>query len=361
MKITQLYIYPIKSIRAVSLTSTQLSQEGFQYDRRFMLVRSFSNGDSKPRTKVLFNPDTGLENMTITFYPELGLFKQSIDIAEGKILVEHSSPSQSRRTLEISLEPDPDYLESIQISLHRSCTKAYVMDDQINKWFSDRLDMNVMLVYLGSHRRDILGNLAPNPKNSKLQPQSWMSSLSSMIPYLGGSQEPKNPTLGFTDLAALLVLTEESLQDVSSRFATADEVDVTKFRPNIVLSGSAEAYEEDYWGGLQVYPRKSHDDIEDEIVRVVLTQNCGRCQSLNVDYNTGQFGKGEVGTMLKKLMKDRRVDPGNKYSPVFGRYGFLEPSSRQENHIISVGDEVQVSKRIEERTTFCRFTKVSSS
>ena len=299
--------------------------------------------------------------MTITFYAELGLFKQTIDVAERKISVEHSSPGQSSQTLEIALEPDPDRLASIQISLHRSCTKAYVMDDHINRWFSDRLDMDVMLVYLGRHRRDILGNLAPSSKGSGPQSRSWISSLSSMVPYLGGSQGPKNPTLGFTDLAALLVITEESLQDVSSRFATANEVDVTKFRPNIVLSGSAKEYDEDYWGGLQVVPGEHQDATGHNTIEIVLTQNCGRCQSLNVDYNTGQFGKGELGSMLKKLMKDRRVDPGNKYSPVFGRYGFLKPSDAKDGYIICIGDEVQVSKRIEERTTFCGFTQNSPS
>ena len=82
--------------------------------------------------------------------------------------------------------------------------------------------------------------------------------------------------------------------------------------------------------------------------------------------------------MLKKLMKDRRVDPGMKWSPVFGRYAFVGESvsvsvsegevwkqegkegqegaeawrrEKEEQEMwISVGDEVQVTRRNEERT-----------
>lgn len=54
--------------------------------------------------------------------------------------------------------------------------------------------------------------------------------------------------------------------------------------------------------------------------------------------------------MLKKLNSDRRVDRGAKWSPVFGRYSFLAPDC--DGQVISVGDEVVVSKRLEETTKF---------
>jgi hypothetical protein len=60
------------------------------------------------------------------------------------------------------------------------------------------------------------------------------------------------------------------------------------------------------------------------------------------------MGTGESGSVLKKLMTDRRVDPGAKYSPVFGRYSFLGRESVGES--IKVGDEVKVLRRAEEHT-----------
>ncbi|KAH7635516.1 hypothetical protein B0T09DRAFT_405546 [Sordaria sp. MPI-SDFR-AT-0083] len=122
--------------------------------------------------------------------------------------------------------------------------------------------------------------------------------------------------------------------------------------------------------------------VEEEKVlihaEVVQLSNCARCTSLNVDYDTGKPAKREMGSVLKKLMKDRRVDPGMKWSPVFGRYAFVGESvsvsvsegevwkqegeegqegaeawrrEKEEQEMwISVGDEVQVTRRNEERT-----------
>lgn len=79
-----------------------------------------------------------------------------------------------------------------------------------------------------------------------------------------------------------------------------------------------------------------------------------RCTSLNVDYDTGKPGEGAKGEVLKALQKDRRVDPGHKYSPVFGRYGFLQRGEDGvvKDAVLSVGDKVEVTKRNVERTVF---------
>ncbi|KAL2044099.1 hypothetical protein ABVK25_012475 [Lepraria finkii] len=53
----------------------------------------------------------------------------------------------------------------------------------------------------------------------------------------------------FADLASYLIITEESLQNVSARLPDGVEMDRTKFRPNIVVSGAGAAWEEDFWEG----------------------------------------------------------------------------------------------------------------
>ena len=80
-----------------------------------------------------------------------------------------------------------------------------------------------------------------------------------------------------------------------------------------------------------------------------MTSNCGRCSSLNVDYDTGKQAEGELGTVLKKLQKDRRVDSGTRWSPIFGRYGFLEGEKELE---VKIGDEIKVSMRNAERSVW---------
>lgn len=263
----------------------------------------------------------------------------------------------------------------------------------------------MILVYLGPHLRPVLGNVAPGSKSVKgmdrgnnTKSNTWGSwvlrvteavpaslvSMSSQRSQTGGSEEG----ITFADMAPYLVVTEESLHDVSARLGEGVDMDVTKFRPNIVLSGSAKPWEEDFWGGLTIIAKDVNGDVYDHdddkngdvqcnhrIMELVLTSNCARCRSINVDYETGKQGTGETGSVLRKLMGDRRVDKGMKYSPVFGRYAFLVPpptsmmttygQPRPERAAgrrskISVGDEVFVSKRNESRTIIGKTRLLSS-
>jgi hypothetical protein len=60
---------------------------------------------------------------------------------------------------------------------------------------------------------------------------------------------------------------------------------------------------------------------------------------------------GRTGGILKLLAKDRWVDADMKYSPIFGRYGFISKPS--EGKVLSVRDQVVVSRRLDQRTRFC--------
>lgn len=105
------------------------------------------------------------------------------------------------------------------------------------------------------------------------------------------------------------------------------------------------AYEEDFWAELVVGSSQ---------IRVLLTANCARCQSINVNFATGKFGTGDSGKVFKKLMADRRVDKGAKYSPIFGRYGFLDAKSDLKT--VRVGDDVVVARRMDERAVYGKFS-----
>ncbi|TGO45643.1 hypothetical protein BCON_0376g00050 [Botryotinia convoluta] len=127
-------------------------------------------------------------------------------------------------------------------------------------------------------------------------------------------------------------------------------MDITKFRANIIISGSPRAYDEDYWGGLTFFSNSNSnspsnsDPNSNSPKEILLTANCGRCVSLNVDHETGTSAPKEK-EVLKLLMKDRRVDDGMKYSPIFGRYGFLGNGDVDEGKVLRVGDAVRVSRR----------------
>jgi uncharacterized protein YcbX len=352
----QIYIYPIKSLRPVSVESAAIGRYGFVNDRVFMLLKV--HRDAETFDIVRF------ENMHISHFPKMGLFLTSLEAEDGpdfirpsKIVVRYTQPKStsleepSREDandhISIPLQPATQSLKNIQIDMHKSPTPAYNMGAYYNDWFSSRFCHEVILAFVGSHSRAVLGNLSPNAARAIPAPQSTTSSLFNSLSWIIPSPKPAaaededNSRIAFQDCAHFLVVTTESLADVSARLPDGQTMDVTKFRPNIVLSGSnGGAWAEDYWGELA---------IGDDIV-VPLTANCVRCQSINVNYATGAPGTDESGTVLKKLQKDRRVDAGAKYSPCFGRYGFRSKDDIGKS--VSVGMKVAVTRVNEERTKF---------
>lgn len=344
---------------------------GFEHDRIFML-QVVKDG----------------ENMHVPRFPSMCLFRTEFAPNNGnpeKVLVryaldhtfdqpENKLPKEDE-VLEVPLQPDVTGLKTIEYALHTTTARGHVMPDKICKWFSDRFGYEVRLNYIGGNKREVLGNLNPNaprawagdpdPKKEAAKQMSpaggWLDGFKAGIGNIVGTVASYSGIDGYkgvedgityADLAAFLVANYKSHVEVARRVQT--DLDVEKFRPNIVVDGDDEecaAWSEDHWGEISIGP-------EERGTRIAFTANCPRCASLNVDYNTGKMGEGPEGQVLKSLQSDRRVDPGFKYSPIFGRYGFLSQKNglRPDKPItISVGDEVQITKRNDKRTHFCKF------
>ncbi|KAE9371592.1 hypothetical protein N431DRAFT_491931 [Stipitochalara longipes BDJ] len=331
MQISQLWVYPVKSLRGCVVSYAMLTKEGFYHDRRFVLLQPDGANPgqwkhmavSKISEMVLFHTSISGDILTITYCPP-------------------GSDAADSETLDIPLEPENlKELKTVEVNMHFSPTKGYDMGEKYSKWFSDRFGFKVVLAYWGNNPRLVLGNLLGKPTMQGPKPKNVITKVMSSLPVIGPILEEEDAVIAFNDCAPYLVVTEPSLADVSKRLPEGVEADITKFRANILLKTSDPAWEEDFWAELT---------IGEEGAKVLLTGNCGRCKSLNVDYNTGESGTGRDGEMLKLLQKDRRVDQGTKYSPIFGRYGFASKGS--EGMVLRVGDEVTLSRRNEERTRF---------
>ncbi|KAK1764421.1 hypothetical protein QBC33DRAFT_198467 [Phialemonium atrogriseum] len=350
MKVTQLYVYPIKALRGISLSTARLGPLGIKYDRHFMLFRE--------------QPDGQLKKLQLSSHPQCALFEQRIasDPATGEplVIVRYHAPPEplapphpaQEAELSVPLEPEVAALKQIQINLHGSpASAAYRVGPAYDAWFGACLGFDVVLVYIGDGRRRVLGSsLPPPPPSPQQQQKGWLSTLAS---YAVGTTTttttgPPPALLTFSDVAPFLVTAESSLGSVRARLSAGDGagggLEMYKFRPNVVVEGEGE-WAEDFWAELTVVGSGSGW----EGARLLLTGNCARCTSLNVDYRTGRTADGELGTVLKKLMRDRRVDPGVKWSPIFGRYAFLDGQDEIE---IEVGDEVEVTGRRSERSVW---------
>ena len=261
-------------------------------DRKFMLLHV--------QDEVLLKA----KNMHVAHYPSMCLFHPSME--EDKIIVTYRGPGlqpKEEPRLEIPLMPSTfERLAAVNVNMHESPTTAFDMGVKYNDWFSKHFGFRVIFAYYGGNTRQVLGNLPGRPATDTPKVRNTISGLLGSFPVIGARLVPEDEVIAFNDCAPYLVITEESANDVSSRLPDAVEMDVTKFRANIILKGSPKAYDEDFWGELMLGDGS----------RIHLTANCGRCVSLNIDYETGKPGAGEAGAVLKLLAKDRRVDPGMK-------------------------------------------------
>ena len=433
----QLYVYPIKSLRPTHLSHAVLTEQGFPYDRCFMLLQvKEGKGEEAAEEKKPI-----LKNMHISGFHEMALFHTDLNLERGQVIVKYVHPHTDKATIDIEgnndekngddilhipLSPSTEGLGELDINMHRSPTKAYNMGPEFNEWFSKRFGFPVILVYLGENTRPVLGSLSPSLQDDSRSLVSSLLLLSSLVitvmvvvlsswflrilllalvslvwqkhgnaggggkgisslihqllnKVVNGKGKGERARITFADCAAYLVASETSLHDVTARLRAdggnnvkskqteedieeeEEEMEMTKFRPNIVVSGASTAYEEDFWSELTVRHSEkdgsSNSSHLSSSSRIILTANCVRCNSINVDFKTGKPGKGPKGSVLKKLMKDRRVDKGAPYSPVFGRYGFWAPSKGKGKrtdsaapHVIRIGDQVSVSKVTAERS-----------
>lgn len=320
-------MYPIKSLRGIRLDEAELTPQGIRYDRRFMICRV---GD-----------DGGLQKVQLDKYAQCALFEQSI--SAGSIHVRYLTPKDGepivadhplqKTVLDVPLEPEIGTLDRAELNLHQSMVSAYRMGSRYDEWFTACFGFNAVLLFIGDERRPILGTMVPTA-----QPTAQSGWLSTLSQYVTGTGDKYTDWLAFSDCAPYLIATEASFASVSARFSEADSaaIELVRFRPNIVVDGD-EQWAEDFWSELAVGGDPAF----------ALSKMCNRCTSLNVDYDTGRPGTGDRGAVLKKLMSDRRVDAGAKYSPVFGRYAFLAPG--KESLALAVGDDVTVTKKAGDR------------
>lgn len=284
------------------------------------------------------------------FYLQLVRFAQKVELGkDGKKYLtvtwtgsENPWPDQleyngSEHQIRFPLRPDVNELEKIHIDLHGSATDAYEMGEEIQAFFTKYLGFEVRLVYIGDNSRVVLGSVAPNTPLALAKKSPYTAPLRRLLPSFLSTQAE---TINFHDIGQYLVVTTESNAEVSSRLEPGVEMDITKFRPNIIVSGSPAAYDEDYWAQL-VFPGN---------IRMEFGTTCWRCQAITIDYSTGAKAEGDEGNVWKKLSKDRRVDKGWKYSPVFGRYSFTSLSDVGRE--IRAGDEVMLTRRNKERPVF---------
>lgn len=195
LKLTQIWIYPIKSLGGISLSSAKVMGKGLQYDRRWMLV------------------DESGTFMTQRVYPKMALFKLSIN--DGQLIITHAQQS-------LKLDPEKRPVSNaITVSIWNDKVSAFEVDPSYSKWFSTLLGVPCRLIHFPEENA--------RPVDPRYKVNEEHVSLADAYPFL--------------------IIGQSSLDDLNSKLV--DPVPMNRFRPNFVFTGGA-PYEEDTWRNFSI-------------------------------------------------------------------------------------------------------------
>lgn len=195
MYLSEINIYPIKSLGGISLNEAQIERRGLELDRRWMLIDENNN----------FLTQRELPKMA-TLVPEI--LKEGLQISDGA------------ETFLVPFEPESSRIETVKVWSTR--TKGKIYEDSVNKFFSDALQIKCRLT---------------------LMPEETHRRVSSFYAV------HKDDHVSFADAYPFLLIGESSLEDLNGRLEKS--VPMNRFRPNLVVAG-AEPFAEDSWKRIRV-------------------------------------------------------------------------------------------------------------
>ena len=195
--LSEINVYPVKSLGGISLQLSEITDRGLKYDRRWMVV------DKEGRF------------LTQRTHAQMALVKVAMDQAgltlthRVKYIKPLALPFISERSKNIEVVVWNDKVEAAHVS-----TAA-------DKWLSEALNVHCKLVYMPD-------------ESLRMVDQK----------YAAGNQ-----IVSFADAYPFLIIGQQSLNDLNSRLE--EKVPMNRFRPNFVFDGG-EPFDEDKWRKFKI-------------------------------------------------------------------------------------------------------------
>jgi uncharacterized protein len=320
--VTKILVHPIKSCRGISVSEWAYTPAGLEYDRKWCIVDANTHAIITAREipkMVLIEPQFVYDPTS----PH-----------RGSLVVSVPSGEDDSVQFSVPIDPTPSIL--IDWPSLEECTMfgTYKMDAYVcgaqsptepspSQVLSDYLDRDVYLVMKGPTRRACPPTAAFPELRANTQFQDG-------YPLLVASEESLDAVEMAVHRAASCGPTEGGKIGGIDRGRWYDgELEIERFRPNIVLRGAGKPFSEDKWREISI------DTGSSKGMRITLVSRCARCMLPNVDPRTGVR---DTAVPYKVLMKFRTgVAPESMNSPCFGCNGVSE--GRGTFH---VGDLVRV-------------------
>ncbi|MGO2356142.1 MAG: MOSC domain-containing protein [Marinomonas foliarum] len=192
--LSDLVIYPIKSVQGISLKASQVDFSGLWGDRRYMMV--------KPNGLFI----TGRE------HPNITLISAELT-GENQWTLSHPDMPES-----IIISPDIFSGQYKSVTVWDDVLQGQTTSENINDWFSEVVGEPVQLVHFGGASERFT------------------------------SRRPDVP-VAFADGYPFLLTSEASLEELNR--SCPKDIDMMQFRPNLVVKGNY-PFEEDSWKRIRI-------------------------------------------------------------------------------------------------------------
>ena len=191
LKLSEIFIYPVKSLGGIGLQTAEVLERGLKYDRRYLLVDE--NG--------MF--------MTQRDFPQMALLKLSFTENSFSVL----DIKDNNKTI-IPFESQSN--KTIKVNIWDDVCNAIVVDKNLDLWFSNAIDKKCSLVYMPDDEKRIVEKKYINEEH----------------------------IVSFADAYPFLIIGQASLDDLNSKLTTP--ILMNRFRTNFVFTGG-NPFEEDNW------------------------------------------------------------------------------------------------------------------
>eukprot|EP00401_Gymnodinium_catenatum_P067298 CAMPEP_0117481974 /NCGR_PEP_ID=MMETSP0784-20121206/13177_1 /TAXON_ID=39447 /ORGANISM="" /LENGTH=343 /DNA_ID=CAMNT_0005276449 /DNA_START=1 /DNA_END=1032 /DNA_ORIENTATION=- len=256
IRIVDLRVYPVKSCGGISLSSARTAPTGLEWDRVLAVVdqNGYAQTQRKHRMMAAIRPSLDVEAKTITL------------------------ETDGMEPLQVSLrDTEANGCTRMRASLgHGDPVPAWRYPKAATDWLTRCLAGTPGLTIDGDERRyrrdDQLYHLVRYDDTAGYQRL--------VMHDVGGDNALPEDQVAFPDLFPLLLTTRESLDEVNRRVPTMD-VTMDRFRPNIVVAGSPEPFDEDNWAIVEL------GDGSRAMTLRCLEQD-PRCQIPSIDQRTGE-------------------------------------------------------------------------
>lgn len=196
LQVSQLFIYPIKSMGGISVDKARVTDRGFEHDRRWMLVdeNNLFISQREIAEMALMRPEITGTGIKVTYL-------------------------RNNSSILIPFKPQTDEFAQLQI-WDDTCDGQFV-SAEADRWFSESLGFKCRLAYMPDGTRRITDQ----------------------------RYTPENSITSFADAYPFLLISQASLDDLNKKLA--EPIPINRFRPNIVFTGG-EPFSEDLMHSITI-------------------------------------------------------------------------------------------------------------